>query len=273
MTALTATPTRRRLSKRAFVLLAAISFGSPAAATTRVSDGLRLAWNDCRGTGGLSTRAFACNTNQGGESFILSCTAPVGLTSLNSAEMSVEFWFVSVDVPPWWQYGLAPACRGKSDLSTDFRNMTNAGCYAYWNTIEGGPSGGTLYQYPSNGPNHALFRYVVAIAYDLTQPTTPAGTEIYLATTKISNNKTTGTGSCIGCDIPGCISFFRGYLAQSQGDDFEYDFAFSPDGDALDTITWQCDQACVLYPDGPSPCIETVPAQRSSWGQIKAIYR
>ena len=254
-------------------------FGS-APSEAQFNGALRIAWSDCRGTGGQALETFACNTNATNavtqHALVSSCIAPDGLTSLASAEMLIEVYLRDPATPvPWWQLG-GDGCRPPANRVVSYTNPTDAGCFDYWNKIAGGANGLATYTYPSGVccipglyPCYARLSCAVSVDPLSTQSTTPTGTDLYLATIVIKNGS---TESCGGCQIPACIAFTYCRLGQSNGVDVEYnDLAFQRG--APNQVAWQDPSACELGPDIPIPTCYPTQTRATSWGAIKAIYR
>jgi hypothetical protein len=231
------------------------------------AQGLGLAWDDCRGTGGTSLHSLACTSNTANNNnFIASLLVPApGLPTVNSATTYVDIFFQSAGVPAWWMMGAVPPnCRLGNNLLSNGANSSSASCLDQWNIHTNPPSGGSSYIAPSaDGPNHALLRTLVAI--DALEPgSAPAGAELYLATTQIKSGATVGTPSCAGCQTPACLTLYQVDVTQSNDPPMTLFGQKSPPGGGPNTIAWQTASACDNDP---------TPTNHSTWGKIKAIYR
>ena len=82
----------------------------PALPPSATAVGLNLRWNAC-GAEGVSSLAFACNTNTGSDRLVGSYVAPNGITQLMGTEMILFATFSGTGVPSWWQMKNAGTCR------------------------------------------------------------------------------------------------------------------------------------------------------------------
>jgi hypothetical protein len=86
------------------------------------------------------------------------------------------------------------------------------------------------------------------------------GTEYYGVRILIANTKTVGTGSCFGCEAPGCV-----VLASVE---------LQPNGSGpSQMITGPRDRNAVIWQGGTAYGCIAVPIARRTWGGIKTLYR
>jgi hypothetical protein len=163
--------------------------------------GINLAWDDC-GEAGTELHTFACNDNSGAPfTLIASYRPPAGLTEFlgMSAEMLIAT--ESASLPNWWKHG-AGHCRGMTGLATNF-DFT-AGPFNCFDFFVGQAAGGFAYDVEYLNPNQARLRVQCAVPFDNRGEIDPS-LEWYAFKVLLLRAKTTGTGSCSGCDIPACI--------------------------------------------------------------------
>jgi hypothetical protein len=155
---------------------------------------LALAWNDCPpevGGSGSQTLAFACNTNTGARTLHATVTPDQDIADVTAFEAVVEVRSAPGTVlPDWWDLH-AGGCRSASSFgivstSLSCANLTNV-------------SGLIAVETPAAGTNREVLRVVGAgtepASFFAQQPTD-------LFEISINNQKTTGAGSCSGCDQP-----------------------------------------------------------------------
>jgi hypothetical protein len=160
--------------------------------------GLNISWTDC-GTFGTQDRAFACNTNGGGNDIAVgSYLMPSDVAAATSNEIVIDLQSDSGTLPDWWQF---TGCRaGSLTMSADF--SANSNCFDYWGAHGGGSGGLGSYQAGFGGPNRARIIGVFAVSPANAGPIGPADGETYSFKAIINHAKTVGTGACSGCSIP-----------------------------------------------------------------------
>lgn len=171
----------------------------------------RLAWDDCRGDGGVALKTFACNVNTGYDYLVASFVAPADIPALTGFD--AEVWIVGdagSAIPNWWRFE-SGGCHFLSGSPVD---MTYGTCPvpgfegAVWNTASAFEYSGTS----------SPFRNVVVLRVTgaLDEVTSlSAGVEYRLFTLKIPHTKSTGAGACAGCAGPVALMLDWVYLRQS----------------------------------------------------------
>lgn len=248
-----------------------------ATASAQQRGSLTLGWDDCRTTGGVNCRAFACDTNSNAASAVHNLVggyvAGQNVTELVSWVGSIDIYVEALTLPPWWQHGAPPACRGTNDLVLSFVNAPGVSCYDHQSQIPGGALGGGSYDYPAAGvANHARIRYVAAIDPAAALPSIPQGTETYLLDVTIRNGNTVAPSACGGCLINADLTHSRVDLEQRNGDNFSvvYRSPYDPGAPSLPP-----DEAVVGWQGGTDYHRCQLPASsiNRTWGSIKSIYR
>lgn len=251
----------KRLLLSASALLVAITVSSVAHAA-----GINMAWTDCKADGGPSNRAFACNTNTGTNTLVVSFVAPAGVTAMSGNELVIDVISTTSPLPNWWQFKNASTCR-QTALSTNFvppgslincidawSGQAAGGIGAYTQTAPGGG-----WSIPSiNEAQHA--RMVIAIATPAPGPI-DVDLEYFSGNVLINNSKTVGTGACAGCTDPICIVLNSLKITQDVG---LGDFTLSTPVTANSNM--------VTFQGSGADC-NAVPVRNTTWGSVKSLYR
>jgi hypothetical protein len=219
--------------------------------------GINLAFNDC-GTFGAANAAFACNVNTGSNSLVASFVGPTGgLPEFLGISAQIDIR-VEPALTDWWKHGTGQ-CRGTTGLATNFDFTSNSNCVDFY---VGAAAGGFAYDVGFNGdPARARLRVQCAIPFDNRGPIDDVS-EIYAFKANLLRAKTTGVGLCAGCTTPACIVFNEIQLFQP------FELANDP------IITTPLNSNFVTWQGGPgATCPASTPTQKSSWGQVKSLYR
>jgi hypothetical protein len=229
-------------------------------ATYASAAGINLSWDDC-GTAGTLNKTFACNANTGAPFVMVgSFDPPAGITDFLGISAQIDITTDQPTVPDWWKHGTGQ-CRGTNGIATDFN--FNSGPFTCVDVYAGAAAGGFAYDVGFGTPNRARFRIQCAVPIDNRVPL-DAGTEYYAFKATLLRAKTTGTGSCVGCENPACIVLNEIQLFQPP-ENANDPFIFNPI--SRNYVTWQ------TPPEGPAGCPQTTPTQSKTWGQVKSLYR
>ncbi len=227
-----------------------------------VGGGINLSWDDC-GTAGTRTKLFACDTNAGFPStLVASFEPPAGVDQFLgvSADLTITS---EAALPDWWKHG-SGFCRGTTALATSFDFTSGPSTCVDFSS--GLAAGGYAYDVAFGASNRARLRVQYAVPYDNRGPVAP-GTEYYAFKVNLMNSKSSGTGSCAGCNVPVAIGLNSIQLFQPL------EFNFDP------TITtplnsavayWQSEGGTQL-PPAIGPNLVTNPSFESSlagWGGL-----
>ncbi len=240
------------------------------AAIANAQSRLHLSVGDC---GGASTLSWTCTSN-GGAAFtvIASATVPAGVVTLVAEESVVEIGF-EVPVPDWWKLG--GGCRAANALAVGYNGGLYS-CIDYFggvstvlgvNSYQIGPDPGVG---DPNGPiddKRVRMRFVSAVDYDLALLTPPPamGDEIFLYSLVMNKTKSAGVGACAGCNAKVAMVLRNVKLNQPSG---------TPGGDPVMGLPDVNDVGYTCFNGSIDPtCPLSTPATRSSWGQIKSLYR
>ncbi len=230
------------------------------------AQGLNLTFGDC---GGATTATWTCTSNSG-RAFTVVCSVvcPAGITTLVSEEGLLDIWFPTT-VPEWWKIGTG-YCRPASAILVGFDGR-NFACLDYFGSV--GPVIGSYSYQPGPDPavgdpagpidaNHVRIRTISAVdvlaALQTAQPT--AGEEHFMFSVGFSKAASTGAGACAGCTAMAWMRLARVTLHQASG---------LPDLVVGSRQVFGC--GAVQY--APEAECSSVPTTRSSWGQVKALYR
>jgi len=202
------------------------------------SEGVNLSWDDC-GEYGVSGKTFACNTNAGSPfTLVASFGPPSGIEAYLGLSAMLTIGNPSGSLPDWWKHGTA-ACRGGTALSSSFDFL--GGPFSCQDVFLGQAAGGLFYQI---GPLPSNARLLVQAAIPLgTEGPLGPGVEYYGFKINIFRSRTTGTGSCAGCDVPMCIQLNEIQLFQPD------EMNFNPklmDPMRSNIATWQGASSCVI---------------------------
>ena len=221
------------------------------------ADGLHLAWNDCRATGG-SSLGSACSSDSGSQSLDAGFDLSAPIDSVIAVEMIVDLQDAAESMPDWWQ--LAPGGCRFAALQAASASPPHPPCVNMWS-----PSltPGLVYTVgePRWQPNQA--RIFVAFALPSTSaPLALLAGVLYTAGEIVLSNQ--GTSSCLGCGGGACLvlnSIRLGRVPLPSQPNRYYDIVTPGAGDA-NRVGWQAGASC-----------DAVPVRSRSWGQLKALYR
>jgi hypothetical protein len=203
--------------------------------------GLNLSWNDC-GLAGAALQAFACNTNSGSPFRLVgSFVPPAGVEQLVAIQSEVRI--ASTTLPEWWQFGPA-FCRGAAALSAS-ADFHDGACADPWNGL--GAAQPVQFDLSHYGSNTARLRITTQIQGPTGRALDP-GVEYDAFKLLLQPARTTGFGSCAGCDAPVTLSFEQARLVQAPA------MAFDP----VVTATLDRNVAWWQSQPGPPPVIASV---------------
>ncbi len=281
-------PTRSATASGRITILLIVSIAAALAVplAAEASSGVVLGW---RGSGAGSCPmnslsyqdyAGACD-NTGSATIVGAILPPPGLTQVVSEEFSLSFEFAAPEVPDFWR--LEPSgCRDGSLLvSAVFTGFATGSaltqCSDYWGTSASGSAhwtSGTFWG--SSAELHGTYARPSATAGPMT-----AGHAYYAFQTNLDLGHAAADPNdpsyavCSGCQIPACIVFCWAYLRQPAGVG-DHLLTASSSG-YRDLVTWQSGAGTISCPgewgnyyfcaDAPTP------ARRSTWGQLRSLYR
>jgi len=253
------------------------------AAPSFAAPGVSLRWDHCYSDGGVANKTFACDTNAGSERLVLSFVLGSPMTLVSGMEFRMFFTSADATLPAWWDLKDAGTCR-QTALGASFSPPPGtSNCVDWGSGNEAGGIGSYQSFGPPLGPNSRILQGAVAVPLS-GLASLAADQEYFAMNLLIGHSKTVGAGACAGCESPMCIVLDRLVIrTNSPGgvDDIALrDPAFGTDShfarwqNAQETnpqlvcggLNFGCyhDFGCAL---------STTPTYRSTWGQVKSLYR
>lgn len=213
--------------------------------------GLSISWDDCGPVGSVD-KEFTCDTNTGERfSLILGVRPPPGVLDFIGFVGVVDFDFESQVTPSWWDF---PGCRVANDLiATQASDLTCPDIsatpfYMAWD-----------YAFAVGYPGRSRFRIAASVAVEDVFPLT-ADSLVALCRVSIGRRNTVGDGACEGCSVPACIAFSSVLMDVLDASAPRVVLTMGP----KQFVRWQNTIAC--------PFVGS-PATKSTWGQLKSLYR
>ncbi len=250
-------------------------------ATSTAAPGIAMRWDQCYGDGGVSNKNFACDTNAGSETLVLSVRPPADLQLVNGDEIKVTLMTTAASLPPWWAMRTNGSCRQNALRVNAIANPSDAVCVDEF--AGNATSGIGSYDFMLCGnTNRARLSLAVAVpggsAVTLTKDH-----EYFLANIVIDHTKTVGAGACAGCVTPTCLVFSNLRLTLNDG---SVAYITDPVAPNSDVATWQQGSPSLAYVPVPytfsgcftggwllESCGLPTPARNQTWGAIKSLYR
>lgn len=227
-----------------------------------------LAWDDCAAAG-TSLKTFACGTNSGSETLVISFVPPAGITGFQSLDAHIQIATFDGTLPDWWSLG-SGGCRQGALSANPNISASLGSCQDPWS---GAGVGGV------NVSGVGDIEFVAARASAV--PLDP-NLEYYAGAIIISNAKSSGAGACAGCSFPRGL-YLSSLVLQQTGSSFDYGlYSQSRETGMLPAyVNWQCDGQPSFNYDAQygwfligwdsSGC--PTPARRTTWGAVKSLYR
>jgi hypothetical protein len=213
----------------------------------RAESGLFTAWDGC-GDGKVFNKTFACNTNVGAETLVVSFHDNYNFPRVAHADISVNVCFRQFNVvPDWWQLGTGGCRLGALTLTAA---SPGAGCAPLWD-----PAGSsTQLMGPVRGHlvNGFDFQVSVTVSDSAQAPDIVAGQEYQLFRLILDHSRTTGSGACAEC-------------LTAAGIGADYVWFHSTDGD-----NWgQGSVAHATWQDETLFCFAQSPVQNRTWARSR----
>ncbi|HTR97840.1 MAG TPA: hypothetical protein VMH61_08060 [Candidatus Acidoferrales bacterium] len=252
--------------------------GSAWATSATPSGELNMAWTNCSVDAGTSDKAFACNTNNGSATLVLSFTAPTAppIDSLSGAEAYVDLISASSPLSQWWSMFNSGTCRQSALTGNATIPGSAANCFDAWNA-QAGVAGVAAYTIGalSNdavagnlpGVNSGNIAQVACIDIGAAVPPSQlqqlqGGQEYFVFNVKVAYTGTVG-GACAGCSDPVCLSFSHLRISQPVGIGDWWITTPGPSQTGMN-VTWQ---------GGAGANCSAVPTKTKTWGALKSMYR
>jgi hypothetical protein len=246
--------------------------------------GINVRWDNCYADGGVMNKAFACDTNTGFETVVLSVQLDTPMLDVSGMEIRVSLKASVPALPAWWEYRQSPLSEGgcrETSLSFIASPTLPSGNCVDWG--EGRQAGGIgAYRWDELGPGSAVLLIAAAVPSSSLVPQLDPVTEYIVGGLRINHAKTVGTGSCAGCATPVCILFTSLVITTPV---IANDRLFTTGANGVDSqiIHWQNGQLTNLVNHCTSThncttefdCVNISPtaSRRNTWGEVKALYR
>jgi len=240
--------------------------------STALASGVNLGWDDCAGVGGtlpnkFGTPTFSCNTNSSAagrtSSLVGTYVLATGIPNLVGMESVLDMKTPGTVLAAWWDFGnfpslATPGCRA-GNLIVAFRSVATS-CFDWPGTD--GVSGNMSCERDFGGLGRARIKLIAAYTAGSPQPVI-AGDEMVAYVMTINNAKTVGTGNCLNCNAPMCMVLNEISLGQAPAANPTLRLQ-SPD--VANFVTWN-------DATNTQGCPGVTPTHKSSWGQVKSLYR
>ncbi len=238
---------------------------------TAAAGGVNLRWNACFGDGGAIDRTSLCNTNNGNAGqMVVSYKVFADVPQAIFCDMVIDLAAADATLPAWWTV-LLGGCRQFGITG----NSTISGLAVNCVDWSGGTATGGLQTSTVGavfGPASA--RMVVGFQAPLPVPVLANGTEYFAGNVVLSNTKTTGAGSCTGCTTPVCLAVSSvGLYTPPPGGGVATRTVVITNANSPGSnfVTWQGGAGASSTLGGNCPA--ATPAQNSTWGAVKSLYR
>ena len=253
---------------------ASLTLAVPAFAAT----GVNLAWDACLGSGGVSNKTFACDTNTGTDYLYVSFVSDTAIAEVNGMQITLDGTSCSSIVPLWWQFKISGACRMTALSERISQGSESPGCVNPW-----GPSAGGGISYYNFVWPRPTFRIHLIYAVPLSEQIVIApGQETFAVRLAISHAKTVGVGACGDCETPVALGIhWFGLMRPWPTRTLVLNDETIP---GSSTVGWQGSAPHSYVPPPPQgtmdpwphrtvECALPVPARNHTWGTIKSLYR
>ena len=223
-----------------------------------------------------------CDENSHVYGFAMSFAAPTGISLLVGETFFVDVETAAPVLQDWWHLedrydplGIPRGCRAAdptAGVASSFGFSTDRGiastvlCKDYW---QGAQPGSLIWQAGVPGPARTRLVGTFARPVSTAGPLT-AGINYYIGTGYFDTNHAVAdpnaippTSSCAGCQLGACLGITYLLLQQPAG---------TPGGDVV--ITAQHNRRYMTWQGGVgTECFYYDPVRRSTWGQVKSLYR
>ncbi len=241
-------------------LLSLLAAGCLAASSALAQSGRAyLAWDDCSAAG-VSARSFACNSNAGSESIVMSFRPANATDSIHQLDAWLAIGDENFSVMPAWWSLLNTGCRPMSlRASVDFTSSSGT-CADPWYGTGFASLSLTQFAIFDNQLRRLVVHATVGIPFAAAAPLDP-GTEYYGVRFTLNHAKTVGSGACSGCEQPMCLSLYS-YCSTTANPEAPVSRNLSPEP-GYTGIVW----------NGGQRCSRLTPTSNRTWGALKSLYR
>ena len=224
--------------------------------------GVGLRWNACVADGGVSNRAFACNTNTGALFLVSSFVIDAPLT-VKRVDVSLELASASATLPAWWDL---VGCRSGARSAVSGTDIVPTACAVY-----GGTPGISGIAIGEHGPNTERIEIGSTVFPGVGGINVAAGPEYVPVALRLTLINTIGSGSCAGCVVPVCIVVRSVSLTSVLGQPPVLVLTQPLNGADANYAAWQGGGSPVV--GGVVGCPAATPTRRLLWGSVKSLYR
>jgi hypothetical protein len=215
--------------------------------------GANLSWEHCGTDAGTAERSFGCDDNTASFSLVGSFRPGVALAGFVGISAILEVRTAATTLPDWFSFGLG-ACRDGAIAMRDVRPLSHC-TNPYFGAYQGGGFA------VESTPGAAGLRFRIDWARDV--PGQLDASTLYSAFLLAMGSDRSfdeGQGSCAGCQVSALFELKRveAYSATTN------QVLIVDIPDVRSWAGWQGGSALVTG---------VTPARRSSWGQVKALYR
>jgi hypothetical protein len=238
--------------------------GLPAAAAA--SEALFLTWGDCAaGAGAVLSITPACISEGGTEVLYVAFSLGQPVDQVLGIETVVDVQSEAAALPDWWHFESAgpgvPAGCHQGGLSASRTFTTEVACIDPWV----GTTGDALVQdyqpgAPRGGAGQARIRATAFVSGTDPALTLDTVRPYYGLKLTLDNH---GTGACAGCIQPACLVLNSIWLKRPG----------APGGDVLLSTPGPLDANWARWEGASGSDCTAVPVRRSTWGQVKSLYR
>ena len=263
--------------RRILPLITALILAAPALAATS-PPGVNIRWDLCYGDGGAANKVFACDTNSGSERLVLSFVLDSPMVGVSGNEIIVDLAATAATLPAWWTFKNVGTCRIAA-LGLNTVATPGPACIDW--AINGPATAGIgAYDIGVRGPNTARIKIANAVQASALADLS-AGQEYFSMNVTITNQKTVGTSSCAGCDVPLCI-VYQSLKLTTQVAANDRRFINGANSQDSQIATWQHAHITgVTLSCGMTGCdhnfgcaaFDPTSARNSTWGAVKSLYR
>ncbi len=239
------------------IFIVPAGFGPPPA---RADGDLHLAWDDCRITGADDAPAV-CLTNEGATELFCAFTLDAPIPDVIGIEVVVDIQHSAGQLPDWWHMQGKGECRDGSLLASgDF--STNGVCVDPWLNLGGGL---VLYDpgLPRGQPSQARIHGTYAIPSDQARELV-TGEMYYGLKIVLRNDRSVFPFECTGCTQPACLVLNQITLLRVPSADPPEIPLVRPGPGNANRVTWK---------GGTAADCTAVPIRKTTWGQIRSLYR
>jgi hypothetical protein len=269
----------RTIMRRALACLLTATALMAAASLAHANPGIAMRWDQCYGDGGVSNKNFACDTNNGSETLVVSFKPPTDLDQVSGNEIQLYLQAPGSALPSWWQFKNLGSCR---TTSLSLNSNASANAVACLDEFAGNATTG-IGGYNTAFGSASTVRLDIAEAVPATVLATLSANQEYFALNiVIDHRKTVGAGACSGCVTPMCLVLSHVYLTRVNNlPNIQLTDLLGPNSQ---TVGWQGASPVVAFSPGCNDflclpywyvqsCSLPTPVRNQTWGAIKSLYR